>query len=157
MILSFKLFETASSIEGYYFSEDDDYDEESPLDRSEMIQRAYDLAKNCGVNILSDKNLLYIFYDNKFEKIVGALFTSVSDTYSFDIVVDRSYENVGMGTKLVKIAISHFEEYKDANPDLTMEIDCINPVMANILRKKFGFEDGPILGPDRIIMTKTFD
>ena len=35
-----------------------------------------------------------------------------------------------------------------------MEIDCINPVMADILRRKFGFKDGAILGPDRIIMTK---
>jgi len=157
-LLSFKLFETASSISGYYFTPDDDStDDDYPLDRDIMMQKAYDLAKNCGLNISSSKDLLYVFFDSRGEKVVGALFAGISDTYSFDVMIDRSYENIGLATKLVKVAIEHYKEFNDSHPDLTMEIDCINPIMANILRKKFGFEDGPILGPDRIIMTKTFD
>ena len=154
---NYKLFENSNLIKGFFISEDSDDEEEDglPLDKSTITNNAYDLANNCGVAILSDKNLYYIFFDTKFNRLIAALFTSIdSDKYSFDIVVDRSYENMGLGTKLVSIAIEDYNSAKDAIPELSMEIDCINPIMAKLLKNKFGFEEGPTVGPNRIIMIK---
>jgi ribosomal protein S18 acetylase RimI-like enzyme len=159
MILSFKLFETASDIKGYYISEDEDEDEDDyyPVDINELVDMSNKLTINCGIRVSSAKDLIYVFYDIKFKKVVAALYRDVIGSYSFDIVVDRSYENVGLATKLVKIAIDDYRMYKEGNQDLAMEIDCINPIMADILERKFGFkETGRYIGGRRI-MTKTFD
>jgi ribosomal protein S18 acetylase RimI-like enzyme len=146
-----KLFEEHNNnIVGYYFNEDE-HDEDVPED---LHDKAYKLAYNRGIRISSSKDLLYVFYDTIIEKVIGAVFRDSIGKYSFDIVVDSGYERTGIETKLVKIAIDDYEMQKEYDEDLEMEIDCINPVMSDILRRKFGFKDGAVLGPDRIIMTK---
>jgi ribosomal protein S18 acetylase RimI-like enzyme len=146
-----KLFlEHNNNIAGYYYNEDE-HDEEVPKD---LHDKAYKLAYNRGIRISSSKDLLYALYDATMEKVIGAIFRDSIGKYSFDIVVDSGYERTGIATKLVQIAQDDYEMHKEYDEDLEMEIDCINPVMADILRRKFGFKDGAILGPDRIIMTK---
>lgn len=147
-----KLFlEHNNTIVGYYYNEDVYDDEDVPED---LNDKAYKLAYNRGIRISSNKSLLYALYDINMEKVIGAVFRDSIGKYSFDIVVDSSYERTGIATKLVQIAQDDYEMCKEYDEDLEMEIDCINPVMADILRRKFGFKDGAILGPDRIIMTK---
>lgn len=142
--------EQQERIIGYYINEDD-YDDETPEGLSNM---AYNLAKDRGIYISNSKDLLYVSYDTNIEKVVGALFRSYGTTYSFDIVVDSSYERAGIATNLVKIAISDYNEFKQHDRKLKMEIDCINPIMADILRRKFGFKDGGSSSTERITMIK---
>lgn len=147
-----KLFlEHNSNIVGYYYNEDVYEDEDVPED---LNDKAYKLAHNRGIRISSSKDLLYALYDVYMKKVIGAVFRNSIGKYSFDIVVDSGYERTGIATKLVQIAQDDYEMCKEYDEDLEMEIDCINPIMADILRRKFGFKDGAILGPDRIIMTK---
>ena len=149
-----KLFlEHNNNIVGYYYNVefDDDDDDSAPDD---LLSKAYNLAKNTGIRISGNKNLLYAFYDKNVDKVIGAVFSDHVGVYSFDVVVDSGYERSGYATKLIQIAQSDYEFVKEGDEDLIMEIDCINPIMADILRRKFKFKDGAVLGPDRIIMTK---
>jgi ribosomal protein S18 acetylase RimI-like enzyme len=153
-ILTKEQFEQTSGIIGYYY-DPENFDEDFPFDVEKIGNDAYKLAVNCGLTILSDKNLFYFFYDHKFKRMIAALFVGITgEVYSFDICVNRSYENMGFATKLVKIAIEDFKYNKDTIKDLHMEIDCINPIMAKILSRKFKFKKGAQLDVNRCIMIK---
>ena len=143
--------ENNERIVGYYYNEDD-YDEDVPEDLADM---SYKLAEDRGIRISSSHDLLYAFYDTIVKKVVGAIFRGAIGVYSFDIVVDSGYERSGLATKLVKIAIDDYEMHKEGNEDLAMIIDCINPIMSDILEKKFGFKEiGKYIHGRRIMFRK---
>lgn len=132
-----KFNENTENIIGYFYNPED-YDEDIPED---LYTKAEKLANNRGIRILSGKDLLYAFYDINSDNVIAALFVDPIGDYSFDIVVDVNHEKSGYATKLVEIAIGDYEIYKEADEDLIMKIDCINPIMGNLLERKFGFKE----------------
>ena len=136
----------------------DDYNEdfeEYGLDEYEVSERALEIAKNGGVTILRNKNLNSVLFDLKEKKVIGALWVSQEhDKFSFDIALDSGYQNIGLSSNLIKAAISEYEMQKEIyGDDLKMEVDVINPKLAQILQSKYGFHKVGDLGPDRVLMS----
>ena len=98
------------------------------------------LQKDSGINILSDKELSDIIREN--DKIVGALWTSWdNDTFSFDIIVHPKFRNKGYAKQLIKMALSQFNDEKEAYNNPKLEVDAVNPHMEEMLKKHFGFKE----------------
>lgn len=116
---------------------------------------AYSLAYNLGVGITRDRELKCVILDQDSENlVVGALFTSLEDNiFSFDVVVHRNYQKTGIGTKLINIALDEYQNYAYDNENLKLKVDVINPIMKNILSKKFNFRVVKKLSNDRWLMT----
>ncbi len=136
----------------------DDYNEdfeEYGLDEYEVSERAHEIAKNGGVTILRDKNLNSVLVDLKEKKVIGGLWVSQDhDKFSFDIALDSTYQNMGLSSNLIKQAISEYEMQKEMyGDDLVMEVDVINPKLAEILKNKYGFYKVGDLGPNRVLMS----
>jgi len=136
----------------------DDYNEdfeEYDLDEYEVYERAHEIAKNGGVTILRDKHLISVLVDLEEKKVIGALWVSQDhDKFSFDIALDSGYQNMGLSSNLIKAAISEYEMQKEMyGDDLKMEVDVINPKLAQILQSKYGFHKVGDLGPNRVLMS----
>lgn len=122
-------------------------------DEYEIYDKAIELAKENGLNILSDKNLSAYVIEN--DQVIGALFDSVvnGNEYSFDIVIDKKYQNKGYGKSLVKYALDLYNEYKEIyGENLELKLDVINPNMRNLLKKHFNFKDIQKIGNERYLM-----
>lgn len=134
----------------------DDVDlSEYGIDEYEAADMAHEIAKDGGVKILSDKELNGILIDTQNSVVIGGLWVS-NDTekYSFDIALDSNYQNLGISSYLINAAIEEFNYQKDVYGDeLVMEVDVINPKLAEILTKKYGFTIVGHLGADRVLMT----
>lgn len=66
-------------------------------------QQAYELAKNSGINILSDKNLTHVLADG--DRTIGALWTANNpDGMSFDVAIHPEYRRQGWGSRMVSVA-----------------------------------------------------
>jgi GNAT superfamily N-acetyltransferase len=113
-----------------YFFSDDDRD-------PQIEQQSYAMAKEAGINILSDKELTAAFIE--YGEVLGALFTGVSgDTYSFDVAVSPQAQSKGIGSKLTNLGISLYDQdYADAG--MKIELDAVNPQMIQMLKRR-GFE-----------------
>lgn len=110
----------------HYEGVDPEYDD------GNIAEQAYNLARNSTINILSDKELSAVAMSA--ETVVGALFTSiVNNSYSFDVVVDPSFQRSGIGSKLTDMAISEYRNLSFDMPDLQMNIDTVSPVMQKML------------------------
>jgi len=108
----------------------------------EMQGSAFQMAKENGVSILSDKeiNIVAMFED----EVIGALWTAWSrEEFSFDVVVRKDYQRQGIGKKLVDMAISTFNQDSEAYGDeAIIKADVVNPNMEQMLLKKgFKIED----------------
>lgn len=147
-------------------NEDEDYDEdyddeqESSIDEYQAEMDAINIAKETGVNILRDKNLKGILYDTNEKIVVGALWTSDdSDAFSFDIAITPSYQNQGLSSKLITNAIDEYNVQKDIYDDMErdqpfpMEVDVINPILAQTLIKNYGFKIIKNIDDKRTLMT----
>jgi len=140
---------------------DDEYNEdfeEYGIDEYDAAGRALEIAKNGGVTILRDKRLSGILLDTKLSKVIGAIWVSdSSDKFSFDIAIDSSYQNMGLSDILIKDAISEYNSQKDAydgmDEDFKMEVDVINPKLAQILKNKYGFYVVSELSQNRVLMS----
>ena len=105
---------------------------------SDTDQDAWELASSVGVRVLRGKNLLAVAVIG--EKLVGAIFDEVNgDSYSFDTVVHAKHQGQGIGPKLVREALSNFNELQDMNPDLRYDLDVINPNAIKMMQK-LGFK-----------------
>jgi GNAT superfamily N-acetyltransferase len=112
-------------------------DEESYMDEG-AESKAWDLARDSDINILSDKSLKDIEYVG--EEVAGALFDSWDgDVYSFDVVVDPKFQRQGIGTNLTESAINWFNMESEAFEDPKINVDVVSPVMKKILLNK-GFK-----------------
>lgn len=139
----------------------DDYNEdfeEYGIDEYEAADRVLEIAKNGGVNILRDKRLSGILLDKKLSKVIGAIWVSDdNEKFSFDIAIDSSYQNMGLSNILIEEAITEYkiqkEMYDDMGKDFKMEVDVINPKLAQILKNKYGFYVAGELSQDRVLMT----
>tara|TARA_B100001778_G_scaffold334952_1_gene349453 strand:- start:500 stop:2074 length:1575 start_codon:yes stop_codon:yes gene_type:complete len=122
---------------------DGDYDEQS-----------YELARNSSINILSDKEPSMVAVSG--DRVVGALFTSVQgNSYSFDVVVDPSFQRQGIGGRLTDMAMSHYKDMSADMPDLEMNADVVNPVMKNMLQDR-GLSEKSRIDDQRSIMGRGF-
>jgi len=103
----------------------------------ELLDQAWDLAKNSGINILSDKDLKFIAVVDGIA--AGAVFDSITDDkYSFDTIVHPDYQRLGIGKKLIDEAISEKYNLEEAFPELEFELDVVNPNIKRYL-ESLGF------------------
>jgi ribosomal protein S18 acetylase RimI-like enzyme len=137
--------------------DNEDFDEYG-IDEYEASDRVLEIAKNGGVTILRDKNLSGILIDNKIKRVIGGIWISdSSDKFSFDIAIDNSYQNMGLSEILIKSAIEEYriqkDMYDDMGEDFKMEVDVINPKLAQILKNKYGFYVVGELSQNRVLMS----
>jgi len=120
-------------------------DMEDDIDIYNISDVALRIAKENGVNILRGKELKSVVLDEN-DNVLGGLWTEISgDEFSFDIAIDKSYQGMGIGERLVREAFSEFnlQNYDD---ELRYVVDVTNPVMEKILLK-YGFVvDKKIIG-----------
>ena len=128
-----------------------DFENESETINTEQAAKdAEKIAKNNNVNILRGKDLKSVAVDKE-GKTVGGLWTEVNgDEFSFDVAIDKISQGQGVGEKLVKDAISQFNNEKEANPNLKYKVDVTNPIMEKLL-SKYGFKVSERVG-DHTIM-----
>lgn len=139
---------------------DDEYSEEFEdygIDQYEAADMASQVAKNGGLNILRDKRLSGILLDTQAPKVIGGLWVSdSSDKFSFDIALESSYQNMGLSNILIKNAIDEYriqkDMYEESGQEFEMEVDVINPKLAQILKSKYGFHVVAELSPTRVLM-----
>ena len=141
-----------------YNDEYNDEFEEYDIDQFEASDEALKIAKNEGLNILRDKNLSSILIDSKFKKVIGGIWISDnSNKFSFDIAIDSSYQKKGLSDILIKNAIKEYRMqkymYDDMGKDFKMEVDVINPKLAQILKNKYGFYIIKSLPQNRVLMS----
>lgn len=132
---------------------DSDLLDEYDIDDYKLYIDIDNLTKNSNINILRDKNIKTILYDINSSTVVGVLYDSYDgDKYSFDVIVNPTYQQKGYAKELVNIAISEFENnYQDYNPNSEMIIDVVNPNMEKLLlNKNFVIVDK--MGENRSIM-----
>jgi ribosomal protein S18 acetylase RimI-like enzyme len=130
--------------------------EDFGIDEHDAQETVHKIAKDNGLNILRDKELKFILIDNKMSKTIGALWTSEnSHRFSFDIVITKKYQNKGLSDKLITAAIEEYESQKEAyGDDFKIEVDVINPKLAQILKNKYGFHVVKEINDGRVIMSK---
>ena len=104
----------------------------------------WSLANRHEVRISSDKELLASYVDLEEGIVIAAVFDSFSlRYYSFDVVVDRRYQRIGLGKKLIDIAMQKFYELQDDCDDCddcrktTLLLHVINPVLVPYLIKEY--------------------
>lgn len=140
---------------------DEEYNEELEeygIDEYEAADRAHEIAKNGGVTILSNKRLSGILIDSKNSRIIGGIWVSDdNEKFSFDIAIDSSYQNMGLGTILIDAAIDEYKSQKEVHNemdhDFKMEVDVINPKLAEILKNKYNFHVVGELSQNRVLMS----
>lgn len=158
--MNLKEFILENLLDGEYvmmpISSDEMEDEEYGVSQYEAYKQAINIADMGGLNILRDKELSYVTLDtSEIPKVVAALWIgNDGETFSFDLAVHPKYQNKGLSNKLIKAAISEYKYQKEAyGDDFKMEVDVVNPKLADILRTKYGFKIINNLGNGRVIMT----
>lgn len=100
----------------------------------------YDIAKDSGIYVSSDKDIRFVAVDNSDNIVAAAFVGSDSNEYTSDIVVSRNARKQGLGTKLLDETISDFRSEQDMFPDRVYRADAVNPTMARMMKKR-GFEE----------------
>ena len=145
-----------------YIGYSDDYNEDLEdrgIDEYEAADEALRIAKEGGINILSDKHLVGLLIDNT--TICGALWVSNnSNEFSFDIAIDRRYQGRQLSYILIDAALEEYamqnEIYSDMynGSNLPLNIDVVNPILARTLINKYKFHIKDKVGPNRVILTR---
>tara|TARA_R110000824_G_scaffold78513_4_gene198105 strand:+ start:908 stop:5701 length:4794 start_codon:yes stop_codon:yes gene_type:complete len=126
-------------------------DEDGEID--EVTAKALDkIASDRGLGITRDRDYATVARDAGGD-VVGGTYTSFDgDNYTFDVVVSEGAEGKGIASRLLDDAVQGFYEYQDINPDATMLLDVINPVMRRALERR-GFKVTEAVDNDgRVIM-----
>lgn len=127
--------------------------EELEIDEYEAANRAEEIARKEGVGILRNKELNDLLIDVAKKEIIGASWISIDDNvFSFDIAIDSLYQGKGLATQLLNNLMNEYEFYQEMNDNLKIELDVINPKLAQILKTNYGFKVLQKVGPDRVIM-----
>ena len=139
--------------------EEEEYYDKYDIDKYEAANRAVEIAIDGGISILRNKNLHGILIDINNSRIIGAIWISnSSDEFSFDIAIDGSYQNMGLSSILIDSAIDEYRNQKDmyddmGDNDFKMEVDVINPKLAQILKNKYNFYVIGELSQHRVLMS----
>lgn len=142
-----------------YNDEYNDDLEEYGIDKYEAADEVYNIAKNGGVNILRDKNLSGVLIDTLNSKVIGGVWVSDdNEVFSFDIAIDKPYQNMGLSHMLIKDVIGEYEFQKSIHDeignDFRMEVDVINPKLAQILKNKYNFKVVKNIDNNRVLMSR---
>ena len=128
-----------STDEGSIYTGDLEFDIDDATEEN-ILAQVDDVVKKSGVYIYNNKDLSNIAYNVQTQETVGVLvITHMQHAFSFDVIVKDEYKRKGIGKELVKIALSHYDDQKEAHGDeFEIEVEVINPDMGELL-KKFGF------------------
>jgi len=124
-------------------------------DRNYFIyKKALSLAKSRGVDIFKNKELAYYILED--EEVIAGLFISDNLTdFGFDIVVDKEYENQGIGKELTKKALEIYKNLKLIyGDDYFLDVEVISPKYKDILTKNFNLKIKQDLKDSKWIMTE---
>lgn len=132
--------------------------EELGIDVCDLSNDVAVIARDGGVNILSDKNLVGVLSTDTYEPVGGLWISNHPDSFSFDIAIDKNHQRNGYSHTLINAALEEYkiqnEYYHDMNgTSLPMAIDVINPSLAQSLIKHYNFQVDRRVGPDRVIMS----
>lgn len=142
---------------------EDGYDEqieEYGLNTDELSNRAYQIANENGIRIYNNKRLSSVLVDIENRLAIGGVWTSDGDEFSFDIALDKNYQNLRLSHLLIDAAISEYQYQNDIFMDmnrkrLPINVEVINPKLADILKRKYGFKiNKKQLSNNGVIMTK---
>jgi GNAT superfamily N-acetyltransferase len=112
----------------------------------------WEVADEAGLYISSDKEVAQVAIEDG--QIVGAVFEAVDFptlSYSADIAVLPEYQGRGIGSQLADAVVDNFREYQ-ADFDLTMELDAINPMAAEMMERRGAEVVGTGPGVSSILM-----
>jgi len=141
--------------EGY----NEDFEDEYGIDEYEAADIAEKIAKNGGINILSDKELRGLLIDKNNNQIIGGLWINNDmNDFSFDIAIKKEYQNKGLSKILIDNALEYYKMYNEMysevnHGDLPMRVDVVNPKLVNILQQKYNFKIIDKYPPNHIIMS----
>jgi len=112
---------------------------EELLYRDDLVNNdPWALAQSVGITILSDKDLYAVFVDNDEGIVAAALFTSYYDhKYSFDTVVGKKYQGMGLGSQLIDLAMEEFKWIESDDPEAILELDVVNERIVPFLERKY--------------------
>jgi len=105
---------------------------------------AMKIARAGGITILRDKELFAAALSGR--QVIGAAWESwQGNDYSFDVAVDKAWQNRGVGGKLSDLCIREFDEIKEAyGEEARMHIHVVNPIMEHVLQNR-GFTKDPTM------------
>jgi len=144
--MRFKRFLLELGVSGKYIpislldQEDEEHDEH--------LEKMDQLARSSSINILRSKSPSSAYIDEKTGDIVGGLWTGSSgDQFDFDIIVNPKYKKDGFHivNQLIDDGISEFRFHQEADPEIKMVLDVVNPTMAKFLEWR-GFKLYPVPG-----------
>lgn len=115
----------------------DDYDPWITLDQAEAV------TKKSGIRIDRNKELIFIAIEDA--DVIGAVWYSVTDEdlgqiFDFDVAVHPQYRSGRIGLELIEAAISEYHDLKSAYDMLYIRVNVINPKLARVLERKYGFD-----------------
>jgi len=114
----------------------------------------WDLAQRVGIRVLSHQDWVAGYEVDG--QLVAALFDSSDsgdrECYEFDIVVDPAWQRKALGSKLMDIAISNYDDLTDPFPDIKFCLDAVNPHAVRMLKQRGFVETGK--GPGHTYMTR---
>jgi GNAT superfamily N-acetyltransferase len=104
------------------------------IDSSKAESEALKIAKDSGINILRGKTLSQVYVD-KTDVVRGGLWTEVDgNKFSFDVAVDKDSRKKGIGSMLVKSALSEFNSLNE-DGSLVLDVDVTSNEMKMLLEK----------------------
>ena len=128
----------------------DAIDEEGEIDY-DAEEKVKKIAKDRGIGITRDREISFVARDEN-NNVIGGAFTSYDgNKYTFDIVIDKEYDGKGVGSELLNKVVNIPYDILEQNPDATIEIDVVSPVMQEMLKKR-GFEVTQQISEGRVIM-----
>ena len=137
------LEEESNEVEYVFVGEGADEDSDSNYDIYDLREQSDVLAKHSNINILRGKDISHVAISDG--KVVGGIWEECSPAdgpytkgeqmiYSFDVIVDPKFQNLGIGSKLTDIGISDYDSYIDVADN--MVLDVVNKSMEALLKKK---------------------
>ena len=114
---------------------DSDFMDDDDGNQDELVQRAWEIAKQSPIRILSDKDLSSVALMGGI--VAGALFTGWRrEEFSFDVIVSPQFQRQGVATQLIDAAISECNQGGEAFPDAHIKADVVNPYLVPLLQRR---------------------
>jgi hypothetical protein len=129
-----------------------------------VYEQALSIAQSSGIYISRNKDLMCVAKNG--DEVIGAVWRSVSSDfdedeqidqgiYDFDIVISKGYRNdVRIFLGLMKEIFDDYNDVKEQFDSMKFEVTVVNPKLAEVLGKKYGFKVDQKRN-DYIIMTRS--
>ena len=126
------------------------YDQDSyDYDTNIAADQADQVAKNSGIRISRDKELLYIALVG--DAVVGAVWSSLYEdpdnpgvfVFDFDVAVEPKFRSprpeYQIGIKLIEAALQEYRYHRSEHPTY-IRVWVVNPKLVRFLERQYGFE-----------------